>query len=145
MTEMQNEKIRWLSRARKAEHKLKALHCVRKRDDLLIRELEAFEDCAELYRHLQEIELQTRQQLILLAGIRDEIRTAIETLPDLQLQAVMDRKYLAYQTNEQIAEAMYFEVRTIQRKHKKALDLLTLPDKSRISETTIFQNITCEN
>ena len=41
--------------------------------------------------------------------------------------------------------AMFYDVRTIQRKHKKALEKINIPLEAGISETTIFQNITCEN
>jgi len=145
MTEIQMQKIQWLSRARKAEQKLQAFYAVRKHDERLLEELAMFEDCSELYQKLEHTLFQIQAQLSALTAIREEIRQMILTLSDMQEQAILLRKYLAYETNEQIAEAMFYDTRTIQRKHKQALDRIPLPSDSRISETTISQNITCEN
>ncbi|MBR1530265.1 MAG: hypothetical protein IJ642_13345 [Oscillospiraceae bacterium] len=145
MTELQNQKILWLSRARKAEQNLHALKTVCRRDESLLQELELFEECSDLHQQLEHTLAQVQEQLTSLIIIREEIRRIILTLPDLQEQAILLRKYLAYETNEQIADAMFYDPRTIQRKHKQALDRISLPAESRISETTIFQNITCEN
>ena len=145
MTDIQKQKIQWLSRAKVQEQKLSALLSVLKHDYFLLRQLEIFEDCSALKNHIRFLHADVLQQAKLLAGIREEIRQVILTIPDSSVQAIYFRKYLAFQTNEQIAEAMFYDVRTVQRKHKSALDGLSLPTKFSISETTIFQNISCEN
>ncbi|MDE7094800.1 MAG: hypothetical protein K2O52_07810, partial [Oscillospiraceae bacterium] len=104
-----------------------ALHCSQKQDETLIKELEIYENCDAIRNHLADLQKQTEQKLILLAGIREEIAQTIATVSDMQLQAILNRKYLAYQTIEQIAEEMFFDKRSIQRKHKRALDLLAIP------------------
>lgn len=141
MTATQNLKIKWLSRAESADHLIHALHTAQKQDQYLLQELEPFEDCSAICQHLEELQRQIKANLISLASVREEIRSCITAVEDMQLQAVLTRRYLAYETTEQIAEAMYYDVRTIQRKHKQALDCITLP----MAETSIFQNITCEN
>ena len=145
MTDSQKLKIRWLSRPAQEEKKLLALLSVLKHEEYLLKELEPFQDCSALRQHLQTHQHAIRLQSVKLARMREEIYQAVSSLPDASVQAVCLRKYLAYQTNEQIAEFMFYDVRTIQRKHKIALDALPLPPEFPISETTIFPNISCEN
>lgn len=127
MNTTQQKKIDWLGRAKHAEYLLHALHRSQKRDRRLIQELELYENCDDLRMHLVDLQEQTEKTLRQLAGIREEIAQAIATVPDMQLEAILNRKYLAYQTIEQIAEDMFFDRRSIQRKHKQALDLLEIP------------------
>ena len=145
MTEIQKQKIQWLSRARTAQQKLNALYAVQKQEQHLLEETALFEDNPELSLHLESLIRQTQNQLQQLLLLREEIRTVILSLPDPQLQAILFRRYLAYETHEKIAEAMFYDIRTIQRKHKQALDSIALPTENRISETTIFPNISCNN
>ena len=145
MTALQNSKIRWLSRAREAEQQISAIQAVQNHDSALLRKLSQHEECSALCRRLEYVQEETRLQLMLLAEIREEIRNVIQQIPDAEIRCIFLRKYLAYETNEQIAEAMYYDIRTIQRKHKKALEKINIPPEDSISETTIFQNITCEN
>lgn len=145
MTDAQKLKIRWLSRPAQEEKKLLALLSVLKREEYLLQELEPFQDCAALRQQLQTHKAAIRLQSEMLARIRQEIYHAVSAIPDASAQAVCLRKYLAYETNEQIAESMFYDVRTVQRKHKTALDTLPLPPEIPISETTIFPNISCEN
>ncbi|MBE6876841.1 MAG: hypothetical protein E7496_09025 [Ruminococcus sp.] len=144
MTALQNLKIKWFSRARNAEQQISAMQASLAYDMLLTQKLTEFEDCSKLCRKLENAQQQRKLQLIALAGIREEIRSVIEQIPDSETRCIFLRKYLAYETNEQIAEAMYYDVRTIQRKHKKALEKINIPSEPSISETTIFHNITCE-
>ena len=145
MTALQNSKIRWFSRAREASQQISALEAVQHYDAQLLQKLTGLQDCTTLCRKLEIIQEEIRIQLISLAEIREEIRSVIEQIPDAEIRCLFFRKYLAYETNEQIAEAMYYETRTIQRKHKKALEKINIPAEAGISETTIFQNISCEN
>ena len=127
MNALQLTKVKWLRRAKDAEYFIQALHCSQKQDEKLIKELEIYENCDAIRNHLADLHRQTEQKLIVLASIREEIALAIADISDMQLQAILNRKYLAYQTIEQIAEEMFFDRRSIQRKHKKALDLLKIP------------------
>ena len=145
MTDLQKLKIQWLSRPAQEEKKLLALLSVLKREQYLLQEVQPFEDCSALRQQLQTQKTAVRLQSEKLAQIRKEIYHALSALPDASMQAVCLRKYLAYETNEQIAESMFYDVRTVQRKHLTALDFLPLPPEIPISETTIFQNISCEN
>ena len=67
-----------------------------------------------------------RDKLIELMQIREQITQAIEAVEDYDLQTILIRHYLAYETFETIAEKMHYEKRTIQRKHKAALEKMSL-------------------
>jgi len=132
MTNEQQKKIDWLSRAEQAEQTLSTLRTLQKRDTLTIQEIEPFnEDCSELYQRVKETQSKVKTELIQLAGIREEIRQVILTIPDEVIRNIFLRKYLAYETNDQIAEAMFYDCRTIQRKHKKGLDMLMFSDMQK--------------
>jgi len=129
MTNEQQKKIDWLSRARLAEQTASTLEILQKQDSRIIQKIEPFkEETPELFQNLQKNSSQRKEELIRLAKLREEIYQVILTIADEEIRNIFLRKYLAYETNEQIAEAMFFDVRTIQRKHKKALDLLMIPE-----------------
>lgn len=75
---------------------------------------------------LAQTESETQERLRKLVGIRDEISTAIQQIDDPDMQAILVRHYLAYETFEKIADVMHYDDRTIRRKHKKALDKIVL-------------------
>ncbi|MDE6004534.1 MAG: hypothetical protein K2G88_04015 [Oscillospiraceae bacterium] len=127
MTNLQQKKINWLRRAKDAEYLIQALGYSQRQDMALIKELELYENCDNIKNHLASLQEQKQKKLILLANIREEIAQVITSVCNMQLQAILNRKYLAYQTIEQIAEDMFFDRRSIQRKHKQALDLLEIP------------------
>lgn len=139
MTELQYRKIQWLSRAKSARQKLFALQDAQYHLDSLIQQMHT-EHCPALSRRISRLQQNTQHQMLSLLAVQEEIRSQIDSLPDLQLQAILIRRYLNDQTMEQIAESMFYDLRTIQRKHKQALDFLSLP----ISETSIFPDISCE-
>ena len=127
MTNEQQRKIDWLSSADQTEQRIRSLRAAQKRDQRLIQELQALDDCSKLLHHVEESQEEIKAQIIRLASVREEIRRVIENIPDMEIQSIFTRKYLAYETNEQIAEALFYDVRTVQRKHKKALDSLIIP------------------
>ena len=129
MNAEQQRKIDWLSRAKMAELTASTLEILQKQDSKIIQKIEPFkEETPELFQNLQKSSSQRKEELIRLAKIREEIYQLILTIADEKIRNIFLRKYLAYETNEQIAEAMFYDLRTIQRKHKKALDSLIIPD-----------------
>lgn len=136
MTEEQLEKINWLNRAFHAEKNAKAWLAKLERDRSIAERLgsslggglsggESNSTEAALLR-LAETEQKTREKLIELMQIREQITQAIEAVEDYDLQTILIRHYLAYETFETIAEKMHYEKRTIQRKHKAALEKMSL-------------------
>ncbi|MDE7121459.1 MAG: hypothetical protein K2O42_04790 [Oscillospiraceae bacterium] len=120
MTSSQKKMDLFLKRARQAEVLMKAIESSQELDQKLLRLLKKSGDS----QNFQDFQDFKQQELEKLARTRQEISDNIAQVPDLELRAILERKYLACQTMAQIAEAMHFDLRTIQRKHKKALDFL---------------------
>ncbi|MDE6730771.1 MAG: hypothetical protein K2J71_08370 [Oscillospiraceae bacterium] len=120
MTSSQKKMDLFLKRARQAELLMKAIESSQELDRKLLRLLKKSSN----YQDFQNFQDFKKQELEKLARTRQEISDHIAQVPDLELRAILERKYLACQTMAQIAEAMHFDLRTVQRKHKKALDFL---------------------
>ncbi|MDE5754829.1 MAG: hypothetical protein K2H89_09875 [Oscillospiraceae bacterium] len=135
MTAEQNRKIRWLERARDAERKAQALEAKRQCDSHLAQRLSRYAGISgnssgnsteDALLRLIETEHRAEEQLRKLAQIREEITSAIEKIPDLDLQTILIWKYLKYLTFEQIADKMHYCIRSVKNKHKTALDKLCI-------------------
>lgn len=131
MTEEQTAKIAWLNRAFHAEKAARAWMAKVERDRSLAERLSrGFEGTGgnsgnstegALLR-LAQTEEETREKLRELVAVREEISDAIRQVDDMDMQAILVRHYLAYETFEQIAEKMHYSIRSIKYKHKAALD-----------------------
>lgn len=135
MTEEQLKKIQWLNRAFHAEKAAKAWMAKLERDRSLAERISRTGDGSgggqgnsteDALIRLAQTESETQERLRKLVGIRDEISTAIQQIDDPDMQAILVRHYLAYETFEKIADVMHYDDRTIRRKHKKALDKIVL-------------------
>ena len=135
MTEEQLKKIQWLNRAFHAEKAAKAWMAKLERDRSLAERISRTGDGSgggqgnsteDALIRLAQTESETQERLRKLVGIRDEISTAIQQIDDPDMQAILVRHYLAYETFEKIADVMHYDDRTIRRKHKKALDNIVL-------------------
>ena len=131
MTLSEKKMDEFLRRARQAVLLMKALEHSQELDRKLLQLLKKIEKSGnyqnqetQKIQNYQDFQKFKQQELLKLAQIRQEISDRIAQIPDLELRAILERKYLACQTMAQIAEAMYYDLRTIQRKYKKALDLL---------------------
>lgn len=131
MTEEQTAKINWLNRAFHAEKAAMAWRAKLERDRSLAERISRTGDGSgggqgngteDALIRLAQTETETRERLRKLVEIREEISTAIRQVDDPDMQAILVRHYLAYETFEQIAEKMHYDKRTIQRKHKRAID-----------------------
>lgn len=135
MTEEQLKKIRWLNRAFHAEKSYKAWVAKLERDRSIAKRITrglestgggspggAGNNTEDALIRLADTERGVQDRLRALAGIREEITQAIITVEDYDMQAILVRHYLAYETFDVIAERMHYDKRTIQRKHKAAID-----------------------
>lgn len=135
MTEEQLTKIAWLNRAFHSEKNAKAWQAKLERDRSLAERISRSgngsgggqgNSTEDALIRLAQTEEETRARLQELVGIREEISTAIRTVEDQDMQTILIRHYLAYETFETIADKMSYDKRTIQRKHKKALDKVVI-------------------
>lgn len=136
LTQEQLDKIAWLNRAFHADKLAQAYAAKARRDKELAQRLTRSQGTggtagagngteAALLR-LAATEEQLQAKLQRLAHVREEIHDAILTVQDAELEAVLIRHYLSYETMEQIAEQMHYAVRTVKYKHKQALDKLCI-------------------
>lgn len=136
MTQEQLTKIRYLNRAFHAEKAAKAWLAKLERDRSLAERISrglssgsgsaSGNSTEDALIRLADTERETQQRLRELAAIREEITQAIAAVDDYDMQAILVRHYLAYETFELIAEKMHYDKRTIQRKHKAAIDKVVI-------------------
>ena len=123
MTAEQKRKKEWLGRAEANEKYLAVLKIQ------IIREKQAADLLSEpeLMQKVKNSIQEQSEKIKDLVHIREEIRQAISDIHDPELEAILTRRYLLYETTQEIARQMFFNVRTIKRKHIKALEKITIP------------------
>ena len=136
MTQEQLTKIRWLNRAFHAEKAAKAWLAKLERDRSLAERISRGlssgsggapgNSTEDALIRLADTERETQERLRALAAIREEITQAIAAVENYDMQAILVRHYLAYETFELIAEKMHYDERTIRRKHKAAIEKIVL-------------------
>ncbi|MDE7105308.1 MAG: DUF1492 domain-containing protein [Ruminococcus sp.] len=137
MTDEQNEKIEWLKRAKRADDSVKYWRSRLEHDRELARSKKGMSGSGtygnssvnsteDALIKLAETERKVQEKFTELAHIRDEIASAIEKIEDEDLQAVLVWHYLKFLTWEDTAYKMNYSVSAVKRKHKKALEKLTL-------------------
>lgn len=135
MTAEQIAKINWLNRAFHAEKVAMAWRAKLERDRSLAERISRTGNgtgggqgngTESALVRLAQTETETRERLRTLVSIREEISSAIRNVDDPDMQAILVRHYLVYETFEQIAEKMHYDESTIRRKHKRALDKIAL-------------------
>lgn len=128
MNQEQQRKAAWLGRAGAVQRQLEAIEVLQKRDAWMETALgtvlpgKSGEALGRLRGQLQEeIEGLLRQE--------EEIRQAVGALEDAELSALLTRRFLCGQSTQETADAMHYDIRTIQRKQLRALDALRLPEQ----------------
>ena len=122
MTDEQNEKIQWLNRAYHSDKKIDSLRKLRDKN-------KKYRDTStkeQLKRDNERIEI----ELLRIMKYKDEIESAIAAIRDDELEAIMNMRYLCYMPIAEIANQMYYDRRTIHRKHLQALEKITCPTMS---------------
>ena len=136
MTNEQKKKVIWLNRVRKTtrianywrarldDAKIRAERTARSTgntntDTNMNGTENAFADYAETKAEYEK-------KLAKLNQIRKEVRLVIDSVDDDELHTVLYWHYLKLMTWEQVAEKMHYSVRTIKRKHIRALEKLSL-------------------
>ncbi len=135
MTDEQKKKIAWLNRAYYADKKLNALIAQRNRLEELAQRTTMNYGCNDKGKSsgsqngmenalmkLVEINFNIDKEITKLADTYIEIDNAISHISDSEAQAILRRRYLAFETMEEIAEHMNYSVRNVKYKHKKALE-----------------------
>ena len=73
-----------------------------------------------------DLESDINKDLNRLVDLKREIVTVIKCVKSVELQTLLEQRYLCFRTWEQIAVELNFDLRWIHRLHKKALDEVEL-------------------
>ncbi len=121
----------WLNRAFEADYRINLLQQQIKQETALLKEAK---ECnisdSEAEEALRLVMEEHRKALCELLKIRPQIEKAIaDSDTEEEEKEILTRFYLLYETNEKIAEEMFYDLRTIPRKHKKALEKFVIPEQ----------------
>ncbi len=75
-----------------------------------------------------DLEAEIERDIKNLCKLQIEISNAIDAVEDVNCSLILSKRYLLMKTWEQIAEDMNYSVVQIHRLHKKALQLIKIPD-----------------
>ena len=114
MTIEQLDKIEWLTRAFHADLKANALMAVQEQEREMMLSLGVGEEKISSKAIDDAIDR--------LIDVRVEISNAIAGINDCELEAILNYRYLAYKSMQDIADLMHYDKSTVQRKHKKAIE-----------------------
>lgn len=74
-----------------------------------------------------DLENEINQDIDMLVDLKSEIMQVIKKVDDLELQTLLEQRYLNFRTWEQIAVDMGYNVRHLYRMHDKALKAVIVP------------------
>ena len=77
---------------------------------------------------IMELEAEINQDMLELVEIKRQITASVKEVEDPELQLLLEMRYLNYIGWEQIAVRMDFSIDNVFKLHKKALDLITIPE-----------------
>ena len=123
MTEEQKRKTQWLNRAYYADRKIESLKKLREVNEKYRDETTE----SQIKRDTERINI----ELTRIMKYKDEIENAIAEVKDDELEAILNMRYLCYMNVSEIADTMFYDRKTIQRKHLKALDRISCPIMSQ--------------
>ena len=117
MTQEQLDKIEWLTRAFHADLKANALLAVQEQEKKMVLSLGVGEEKISSKAIDDAVDR--------LIDVRVEISNAIVGINDCELEAILNYRYLAYKNMQDIADLMHYDKSTVQRKHKKAIEIIS--------------------
>lgn len=85
-------------------------------------------DWTDTAARVADMETELREQINLMIDIKGEITEAIMTVPDMELRALLNYRYLTGWSWGRIADAMHYDRATIWRKHKEAMAAVKIPE-----------------
>lgn len=132
MTIEQLEKIEWLNRPYHVSNKANSLRAVDEQNKKL-KELAkggSEENAKEIAELVDKNAKKIDEYVNSVAKVRFEVADAIEAIHDDDCEALLNNHYLGYLTWEKTAEVMNYSVSGIKKKHKKALDKITIKSRA---------------
>ena len=135
MTAKQNRNLNILKSVIQAETELKNCNALKLSDEKKAEQFrnnfpfrcctEEYEKCAELTdrfmkRAAENYNIFYKRYIV----VREQAENAIDTLPDSQLREILRCRYLENMTMEEIADKLFYSLRTVKYKHARALEML---------------------
>lgn len=124
MTDEQIKKIEWLNRANDIDKKINALAALNEKNIAIVHQYNT--DNKELIKKIEHDKTTINQMIDNLTDMKNEIYLVISSINDDELEAILIDHYLSFQTWEQVADNSHYSIRTVQYKHKQALDKLCI-------------------
>lgn len=137
MTEENRAKVRWLSRyqrlGQRVDERFEEMAAWRSRATRMgprltdgpraLREGSRIEEAVE---RIIDIEGEIAQEIDEMAAAREEIRAAVAGVEDDTLALLLEKRYLAAKTWEEIAGEMGYDYRWVLRLHQRAINKVTI-------------------
>lgn len=131
MTIKEMEKIKELNRAFHIEKNVAALLEVKNMNEKIIERYKIIKDeeketAQETIRNIDNLNKKINNNIDQLVDARNEISDIINQIDKEEFKTILTRRYLLYQSMQDIADTMHYDLRTIQRKHKAAIKIMSL-------------------
>lgn len=84
---------------------------------------------AEAVDRIIDLQNEINADIDRLVDLKRDIMTAIAAVDDLELQTLLEKRYLCYKTWEVIAVEMGFSIQHIYRLHRQALEAFIVPKR----------------
>lgn len=123
--------IRQLNKAFYIDKNVEALLEVKEMNEKIIERYKAINDteketAQETIRNIDNLNKKINNNIDQLVDARNEISDIINQIDKEEFKIILTRRYLLYQSMQDIADTMHYDLRTIQRKHKAAIKIMSL-------------------
>lgn len=136
MTDEQLKKISWLNRVKRAERTALAYaEIYRHKKEIVNSMKKEYRICGSASKKniievkitdMLEAERRMNEKFEEVERITEEVHKAICSMPDERLALLLNARYMLFQTQEKTAVMLDISIKTVERLHKKALDMLEI-------------------
>lgn len=77
---------------------------------------------ADVIAKIVDLQSEINSDIDRLVDLKQEIGATIKAVDDVELQTILERRYLCFETWEKIADSMNYEIRYLHKLHGKALE-----------------------
>ena len=121
--------IRKLNKAFYIEKNVEALMEVKKMNEKIIERYKAINDteketAEETIKNINNLNTKINSNIDSLVNTRNEIADIINSLENEEYKTILTRRYLLYQNMQEIADIMYYDLRSVLRKHKATIQTI---------------------
>lgn len=121
--------IRKLNKAFYIEKNVEALMEVKKMNEKIIERYKVINDtekemAEETIKNINNLNTKISSNIYSLVNTRNEIADIINSLENEEYKTILTRRYLLYQGMQEIADIMHYDLRSIFRKHKTAIQTI---------------------